>query len=79
MQVNLFRRGEFARALGVSETTVNRWLADGKIAFVRLPGGERRIPATELQRILEPLSSEPELADGLMDRLPEAGTDGNDA
>ena len=55
MQLSLYRRSEFARALGVSETTVKRWLDRGQIAFVRLPGGERRIPESELERILDPV------------------------
>ena len=54
MQSSLYRRSQFAREIGVSEATVKRWLDRGQIAFVRLPGGERRIPASELERILEP-------------------------
>jgi excisionase family DNA binding protein len=54
----LLRQAEFARQLGVSEGTVKRWLkreeqlAGSGVRFVRLPGGERRIPSTEVLRIL---------------------------
>lgn len=58
MYPNLLRQAEFARQLGVAENTVKRWLrreehAPGTgVRFVRLPGGERRIPSTEVDRIL---------------------------
>ncbi len=58
MQSSLLRQAEFARQLGVSENTVKRWLSretsqPGKgVRFVRLPGGERRIPSTEVDRII---------------------------
>ena len=55
MQMLLYRRAQFAREIGVSEATVKPWLDRRQITFVRLPGGERRIPASELQRILKPV------------------------
>jgi excisionase family DNA binding protein len=48
----LLRQAEFARQIGVSESTVKRWLTTGRVAFVRLPGGERRVPSDEVERIL---------------------------
>lgn len=58
MQAHLMRQAEFARQIGVSESTVKRWMtreeehAGTGIRFVRLPGGERRIPSSEVERIL---------------------------
>ena len=58
MQPFLLRQAEFARQLGVSESTVKRWLHCEElkpgtgVRFVRLPGGERRIPSSEVERIL---------------------------
>lgn len=58
MNIHLLRQSEFARYLGVSEQTVKRWLAreanapGSGVRFVRLPGGERRIPYSEVVRIL---------------------------
>lgn len=39
--------GEVARALQVTITTVNRWLASGKLPHIRTPGGHYRIPRAE--------------------------------
>lgn len=64
MQEVLYRRAQFARAIGVSETTVKNWLAREErepgtgVRFVRLPTGERRIPASEVERILRVVGSE---------------------
>lgn len=41
-----------AAELGLSEKTIRRRLADGSIGATRI-GGSLRIPATELQRLLE--------------------------
>jgi predicted site-specific integrase-resolvase len=58
MHIILLRQAEFARQLGVSENTVKRWLLREEsepgtgVRFIRLPGGERRIPWSEVERIL---------------------------
>jgi excisionase family DNA binding protein len=44
---------EFAYAFGVSRFSVHRWLAGGKLRAVSTPGGLRRIPRSELARLLE--------------------------
>lgn len=44
---------ESARLLGLSESTVKRLLASGKLVAVRV-GVHRRIPRDELYRLLEP-------------------------
>ena len=60
----LYRRSQFARAIGVSETTVKRWLAREEhepgtgVKFIRLPTGERRIPSSEVDRILTLVGSD---------------------
>ncbi len=41
---------EVARLLRVGESTVRKWIAGGRIPFLELPGGEYRIPRTELTR-----------------------------
>ena len=50
--MELLRVGEFAAILQVNPRTVRRWLSNGLVTCVRLPGGERRIPALELDVIL---------------------------
>lgn len=48
----LLTPGESARRLGVHIDTLRRWAADGKIMSVRTPGGQRRFPESEIERIL---------------------------
>ncbi|MDA8333621.1 MAG: excisionase family DNA-binding protein, partial [Peptococcaceae bacterium] len=48
----MFSAGEAARRLGVHLTTIQRWDREGKLRVVRTIGGKRRIPATEIERIL---------------------------
>ena len=44
--------GEVARLLGVSPTTVRRWILSGRIRAERTPGGHYRIPESEVRRLL---------------------------
>jgi putative resolvase len=44
--------GKVARALGVDPKTVDRWCDAGKIRYIKTPGGHRRIPASELRRLV---------------------------
>lgn len=46
------RIGDAAAALGVSVETLRRWAADGRLGTVRSSGGQRRIPLSELTRLL---------------------------
>lgn len=41
---------EVARLLRVAESTVRKWVAAERVPFIELPGGEYRIPRTELIR-----------------------------
>jgi excisionase family DNA binding protein len=45
--------GEVARQLGVSIGTVRNWERDGRINSFRTPGGQRRFPMSELERIMQ--------------------------
>lgn len=43
---------EAAQALGVSVPTVKRYIYDEKLKSVKLPGGQHRIPRSEIDRLL---------------------------
>lgn len=47
-----YRIGEAAAILGVRVETLRRWERDGALATSRTPGGQRRVPATEVARLL---------------------------
>jgi len=47
-----WRRWEAKKLLGVTARTIQRWDKDGKIRVVRTIGGRRRIPESEIKRIL---------------------------
>jgi len=46
------RVGEVAKHLGVNPRTIRRWLSRHQVKFYITPGGERRIPASEVERVL---------------------------
>jgi putative resolvase len=50
--MDFYRVGRVANLLGVSPRTVRRWVAQGRIRSVRLPTGERRVPAAEIDVML---------------------------
>jgi len=48
----MYRIGEASSLLGVHPNTIRRWEKEGKIKIVRIGGGHRRIPESEISRIL---------------------------
>ncbi|MDP6420400.1 MAG: helix-turn-helix domain-containing protein [SAR202 cluster bacterium] len=48
-----YRTGKFASLIGVHPCTIRRWMDRGLLDYVRLPGGERRIPESELNAIIQ--------------------------
>ena len=43
---------EAAELLGVGVDTIRRWEADGRLISVRTSGGQRRVPLSEVSRLL---------------------------
>jgi molybdopterin-binding protein len=50
--LDALRIGDAAKAIGVRVETLRRWERDGKLATERTPGGQRRVPASEVARLL---------------------------
>jgi excisionase family DNA binding protein len=48
----LYTLKEAKRLLGVTTKTIQRWDKEGKVRVVRTVGGRRRIPESEIKRIL---------------------------
>lgn len=48
----LLRLGQAAKALGVHEQTLRNWDEAGKIRTVRTVGGQRRVPRSEVERLM---------------------------
>jgi putative resolvase len=51
MPEKLYSLQEACEFLGVSPSTIRRWEKAGKIRCVKTPGGHRRVPESEIQRI----------------------------
>jgi molybdopterin-binding protein len=47
-----YRIGEAAEALGVRVETLRRWERDGRLKTRRTSGGQRRVPAAEVARLI---------------------------
>jgi len=56
---------EAAAALHLSVPTIKRYLYEGKLRSTKLPGGQHRIPETEISRLLSPggIAPAPQLAE----------------
>ncbi len=52
MSERLLRPKEACRVLGVSYTTLRRWIKEGKLKAVQTIGGKYRIPEGEIKRLL---------------------------
>jgi hypothetical protein len=51
------KRSVAARLLGISQTALDRWIANGEIGVVRTPSGRTTVPLEELVSLLEELPS----------------------
>ncbi len=49
---------QVAERVGVCQRTVKRWLEDGRLPHVRLPGGGIRVAVAELERVLRESAKE---------------------
>ena len=47
-----YRIGQAAEAIGVRVETLRRWERDGKLTTTRTSGGQRRVPAEEVARLV---------------------------
>jgi molybdopterin-binding protein len=47
-----YRIGDAAKAIGVRVETLRRWERDGNLTTIRTEGGQRRIPAAEVARVI---------------------------
>jgi excisionase family DNA binding protein len=56
----LLRPREVCRRLGISYSTLSRWVREGRIRAIRTAGGKYRVPESEVRRIAEghPISRE---------------------
>ncbi len=50
--VDDYRIGEAANVLGVRVETLRRWEREGRLVSSRTAGGQRRVPASEVARLL---------------------------
>jgi excisionase family DNA binding protein len=50
------RLTEAQRALGVSYWTVLRWVREGRLEAIRLPGGQLRVKKADVVRTREPVA-----------------------
>jgi excisionase family DNA binding protein len=55
MAVASHKVGEVAERLEVSPGTIRNWIEKGYISAARLPSGHRRVPDSELQRLIAQL------------------------
>ncbi len=51
----LLRPGEVCQRLGISYSTLARWVREGRIRAIRTAGGKYRVPESEVRRIAEGL------------------------
>lgn len=58
-EVELLTAREFARLLRVHRSTAVEWANAGKVRSARTPGGQLRIPRSEVHRLLADISAAP--------------------
>jgi len=56
----LLRPKEVCQRLGISYSTLSRWVREGRIRAIRTAGGKYRVPESEVRRVAEglPISKE---------------------
>ena len=54
------RTSDVAKMLHVSPKTVSRWAKEGRLPHLSTLGGHRRFPASEIERLMNELSGNPE-------------------
>ena len=52
MKEKLYTVKQASEILGVHPKTIQKWDREGKIKVIRTPGGRRRIPESEIKRLL---------------------------
>ena len=52
----LYKPRDAARALGISYASMKHWIYEGKLKSVQTPGGHHRIPESEIDRLVPPLT-----------------------
>lgn len=50
----LLTTSQVAEAFSVAPSTITRWCRRGKIRYITHPGGQYRIPVSEVERFLTP-------------------------
>jgi len=51
-KVAKMRLAEAAEMLGVHPETLRRWADEGKVPYVRTPGGERRFASEDIEAVM---------------------------
>ncbi len=64
MSDSFYSLKDAAEQLGVHPVTLRRWAESGKIEVVRTPGGHRRFPGAEIERLKRQTSDEPSASIG---------------
>ena len=71
-----YRIGEAAQMLGVRVETLRRWEREGKLRTSRTSGGQRRIPDSEIARLLTERRERPKVTAGsVRNRFPGVVTE----
>lgn len=58
MSKGFLTTSEVAEKLDISTATVRRWIRSGKLSAAAYPSGQFRVPASEVERIMTPVSAE---------------------
>ena len=59
MPQDLLGSREVARMLDVTDETIRRWAADGRIRHIRLPSGQLRFELADIEAIRTPVEPTP--------------------